>query len=144
MSSPQRSPSPLAWLYPALALLVGVLGAAAVWLAIFLALRSGDWRWCAWLAPLVAIDIALMLRLAAAPAGQARAGVATLATAAAVALSLWMLAATEMARVIGISPLESALRLGPTLAADLLRNGFTVWDWIWLALALPLAWRLAR
>ena len=97
-----------------------------------------------WAFPLAALDMALMLRLAAAPAGRARAMLATLATATAIGLGLWMVASTQMAMLIGITPLESALRLGPVLAGELLRHATDGWDMAMLALSLPLAWWLGR
>ena len=123
-----------------LSLAVGVLGAAAVWVGVFLWLRGT----AAWMAPVAAADMALMLRLAAAPPGRARAALATLGTAAAIAIGLWMVVATQMALLIGITPLESAQRLGPVLAGELLRHGTDGWDVAMLVLSLPLAWRLGR
>jgi hypothetical protein len=112
----------------------------AVWLALSMALRSP----CGWLAPLAALDMALMLRLSAAPAGKLRAALAVLGTAAAIAASYWMIAATQMANLLGLSPLESAQRLGPVLAGELVRHMTSGWDIGFAALALLLAWRLGR
>jgi hypothetical protein len=128
------------WLLPLLAVAVGVLGVTAAWVGLHIVLRTP----VAWMAPIVALDMAWMLRLAAAPAGRGRAALATVATALTIAVSLWMVAATTMARLIGISPLESAQRLGPVLAGELFRHGTDGWDIALLAIALPLAWRLGR
>jgi hypothetical protein len=144
MSATQRSLSPATWLLPALAVVVGVMVTTWVWWVIFLALRGGDWRWCAWFAPVIALDLAWMLRVAAAPPGKARATLALLGTSVGIVLGLWLLTATEMARMMGIRPLESAMRMGPVLAGELLRHGLTAWDVGFLVLALPLAWRLGR
>ena len=130
----------LPWAFPLAALVVGVLGIVAVWVGAFLWLRGP----AAWMAPIAALDMALMLRLAAAPPGRARAMLATLATATAIGLGLWMVASTQMAMLIGITPLESALRLGPVLAGELLRHATDGWDMAMLALSLPLAWWLGR
>ena len=62
----------------------------------------------------------------------------------AIAIGLWMVVATQMALLIGITPLESAQRLGPVLAGELLRHGTDGWDVAMLVLSLPLAWRLGR
>lgn len=134
-STPHRQ-----WLFPAFALSVGVLGAVAVWLGLAITLRST----CAWMAPLAALDMVLMLRLAAAPAGWLRSGVAVLATAAAIAASYWMIVATQMGLLLGLSPMESAQRLGPVLAGELLRHGTDGWDLGLVLLALLIAGRLGR
>ena len=128
------------WIFPLFSLVVGVLGVVAIWVGVYLWLRTP----AAWMGLLAAVDMALMLRLAAAPPGRTRAALATVATATAIAIGLWMVTATQMASLIGISPLESARRLGPVLAGELLRHGTDAWDVAMLALALPLAWRLAR
>ena len=140
MSPTDRSTRPLQWLLPAFALAVGVLGAVAVWLGLAITLRST----CAWVAPLAALDMALMLRLAMAPPGQARAVLAVAGTVAAIAASYWMIVATQMGFLLGLSPMESAQRLGPVLAGELLRHGTDGWDIGLSLLALVLAWRLGR
>ncbi len=128
------------WLLPLLALAIGILGMTAAWLALSMALRSP----CGWLAPVAALDMALMLRLSAAPAGRMRASLAVLGTLAALFTSYWMIAATQMASLLGLTPLESAQRLGPVLAGELTRHGTSGWDIGFAALALVLAWRLGR
>ena len=125
---------------PAFALAVGVLGAVAVWLGLAISLRST----CAWMAPLAALDMALMLRLAMAPPGTARALLAIAGTLVAIAASYWMIVATQMGFLLGLSPMESAHRLGPVLAGELLRHGTNGWDIGLSLLALGLAWRLGR
>lgn len=132
--------SPRHWLLPALALAIGVLGMTAAWLALAMFLRSP----CGWLAPVAALDMAMMLRLAAAPAGWLRATLAVLGTAAAIALSYWMIAAMQMGQLLGLSPLESAQRLGPVLAGELVRHMTSGRDIGFAVLALLLAWRLGR
>src|SRR5688500_13465763 len=109
---------------PAFALAVGVLGVTAAWVGLHMLLRTP----VAWMAPVAALDMALMLRLAAAPPGRTRATLATVGTAVAIATSLWMVAATTMARVLGMSPIESATRLGPVLAGELFRHATSAWD----------------
>jgi hypothetical protein len=140
LAQTHRPDHPLRWLLPAFALMVGVLGAVAVWLGLAITLRST----CAWVAPLAALDMVLMLRLAMAPPGAARAAMALTGTVAAIAASYWMIVATQMGFLLGLSPMESAQRLGPVLAGELLRHGTGGWD-IGLSLtALVLAWRLGR
>jgi hypothetical protein len=112
----------------------------ALWLAIYLQFRTPN----GWLALLAAADMALMLRLAAAPAGRLRAALALAGTAAATLLSYWMMAATQMGLLLGLSPLESSQRLGPVLFGELVRYHASGWDLAWALLALGLAWRLGR
>lgn len=140
MPPSDRPNSSRQWLLPLLALAIGVLGMTAAWLALSMALRSP----CGWLAPVAALDMALMLRLSAAPAGRIRAALAVLGTAAALFTSYWMIAATQMANLLGLTPLESAQRLGPVLAGELVRHMTSGWDIAFAALALVLAWRLGR
>lgn len=112
----------------------------AGWLALAMFLGSP----CGWMAPLVALDMVWMLRLGAAPPGRGRAGLAVAATALVVAASYWLVAASHMGRMLGLSPLESAQRLGPVLAGELTRHAASGWDGAWAILALLLAWRLGR
>lgn len=140
MAPTLRSNPLLPWLLPAFALAVGVLGAVAAWLGLAIMLRST----CAWVAPLAALDMVLMLRLAMAPPGPARAALALAGTVAAIAASYWMIMATQMGFLLGLSPVESAQRLGPVLAGELLRHGTDGWDIGLALLALVLAWRLGR
>jgi hypothetical protein len=122
------------------AVLAGVLGADAVW--VVLAVASG--RPCSWMALLVAVDVALLLRVAGAPPGVARVAVAVLATALAVALAQWLIVATQLGIMLGLQPLDSALRLGPALARQLMRLSLDRGDLAWLLVSLPLAALLAR
>ena len=130
-----RKFSAAGWLMPGVALLVGVLGMSAVWVAV--AILSD--RSCSWLALVAAIDMALLLRLTNAPVGVARALVAVLATAATVALSQWLIAATHLGFELGLEPMASAFRLGKVLAWQLSRLNLSAFDWIFLAASLPLA-----
>jgi len=136
----ERSRAPLSWLLPLAAIAVGILGATAVWTGLHLWLRSP----VAWMAPLAAADMALMLRLVASPPGRWRATLATAATIVAIGFSLWMVAASTMARLLGLSPLEAAQRIGPVLVGDLIRYGTNGFDVALLLISLPLAWRLGR
>ncbi len=140
MTPTHRSSPWWTWLLPGVALAVGVLGAIAAWLAVFMVTK-----WPApWFALLAAADMALMLRLGGAPAGHARAWLAVLGTAVAIAGAAWMIAATQMTAFFALSPLESAQRLGPVLAGELLRHATDGWGRALVLLSLPLAWRLAR
>jgi hypothetical protein len=123
------------WLLPAVALLAGILGTDAAWVA--LSVFSG--RPCSWIAPIAALDLALLLRFAGAPAGGARVAVAVAGTALAVALAQWLIVATQMGIALGLQPVDSAVRLGPALALQFWRLSLDRADLAWMLSALPLA-----
>ncbi|QIL21307.1 hypothetical protein [Thermomonas sp. HDW16] len=129
-ASPRTIPLPALLL-----LLCGCLGFAAAWVLASLALETHG----AWLAPLAALDALLMLKLGHATAGWRRATIATCATATTILIANWGIAATEIGRSMGLLPWDSALRLGPAYAWELIRlaNGTT--DLAWYALALVVA-----
>jgi hypothetical protein len=135
VTRPAPSRPGLPWLLPLAALSIGILGITAVWLALSWTLQGP----VGWLAPVAALDMVLMLRLAGAPPGRRRAALAALGTAVAITLSYWMIAATQMGWLLGLSPLESAQRLGPVLAGELIRHATSTWDLAWAALALLIA-----
>jgi hypothetical protein len=122
------------WLAPALVALAS-LGCAAAW--ILLALASG--RQSSWMAVVAAFDAAILLRIARAPAGAARACTGVLATLATIVLANWGIAAGEMGRSFGMLPWDAAVRMGPHYAWQLgeLANGGA--DRAWLAIALVVA-----
>lgn len=122
------------WLAPAL-LLLATLGCAAAW--ILVALATG--RQSSWMAVVAAIDAAVLLRVARAPAGAARAVAGVAATLATIALANWGIAAGEVGRSVGMLPWEAAIRLGPDYAWTLagLANGTA--DRLWLAAAVAVA-----
>lgn len=118
----------------ALALLaLAVCGVAAAWVLAAFALE----RQCAWLAPVAALDMVLLLRFSRWPAGAGRAAAAVLATALALLLANYGIAAAEMGRSMGMPPWESAFRLGRDYASMLVRlaNGPAEWAWYALGLA---------
>jgi hypothetical protein len=123
------------WLLSGLALAVGILGISAVWLA--LAMLSGSP--CSWLALFAAADMALMLRLTQAPPGGSRRLAAAIATALAIAISQWFIAATYMGESLGLAPLDSASRLGPVLAWAMTVLNLRGMDWALILISLPLA-----
>ncbi|MFT3805923.1 hypothetical protein [Arenimonas sp.] len=132
--------SPFRWLLPCVAALAGCLGFMAVW--TFVAVLSGKAH--AWLALLAAVDIAFMLRLARAPEGRGRIALAVCATALAIAGGLWLIVATRIGLVMGLDPLNSALRLGPVLFEALTRLSLGTLDYALILLSLPLAAWLTR
>lgn len=125
-------PSPL----PALLLLVcGCLGFAAAWVLIAGMLGSQ----VAWLAPLAALDSMLMLRLGRLPRGWKHATWAALATGATILLANWGIAALEIGRSMGLLPWDSALRLGPAYAWELIQLANGPVELAWYAVALVAA-----
>jgi len=122
------------WLAPAL-LALGSLGCAAAW--ILLALSTG--RLCAWMALVAAIDAAVLLRLAREPAGAGRLVAAVLATAITILVAYWGIIATELARTVGVLPVESAVKLGLHHAWTLAALATTQADLAWLGAGLALA-----
>ena len=123
------------WLLPVVALVAGILGISAVWVAV----ATLSDRPCSWLALLAALDMAMLLKLTNAPAGRIRVAAAVIGTAAAVALSQWLVVATQMGISLGMGPLASSLRLGPALAWQLSKLNLVASDWILLLASLLLA-----
>ena len=113
-------------------LALAVAGFAAAWVMAALALE----RQCAWLAPVAALDMILLLRFARSPAGAGRAGMASLGTALTILLANYGIAAAEMGRNMGLLPWASALKLGPDYAGMLMRLANGPAEWAWYALAL--------
>jgi hypothetical protein len=97
-------------------LALGMLGFVSAWVLAALFFE----RQCAWLAPLAAIDMLVLLGIARWPAGAKRAFWACLATALAIAVANFGIAAGELGKSFGLRPWESALMLGPDHAWTLL------------------------
>lgn len=127
------------WIAP-LMLLLGSLCFALVWtlLAIYLD------RQISWMAVVAALDSALLLRLGGMPPGRRRAALALVATLGIILVFNWAMVATQIGIVMGLNPFDSALKLGMHHAQILasLANGGA--DLAWMALALALAWVLAK
>jgi hypothetical protein len=130
---PAHQARPVPWF--ALALLaLGCIGFAAAWAAV--AMLSG--AQCAWMAPLAALDVAWLLRLGGARPGAARMWLGIAGTAVSIVLANWSIVAAHMAGMMGLGFLDSALRLGPSLAWTLswLANGAAGLAWAAAALVL--------
>lgn len=119
---------------------LGCLGFAAAWVLLARALASQ----ASWLAPLAALDVVWMLHLGRVQPGWPRAVLAILSTLAIIALANWGIAATEIGRLMGLLPWESALRLGPDYARQLIQLANSRLDLIWYASGVVLAGVLAR
>ena len=116
-------------------LALGCVGFAAAWTAV--AMLSG--AQCAWMAPLAALDAAWLLRLGGAKPGIARMWLGISATLVTIVLANWSIVAANLAGMMGLDFLGSALRLGPSLAWTLsgLANGLA--ELAWMAVAVVLA-----
>jgi hypothetical protein len=127
------APAVVPWL-AFLLLLIGTTGFAAAWVLL------ASWRdqQCSWMAVLAALDAVLLVRLARMPGGWLRATCAGLATAFAIALANWGIAAAQMGKPMGLLPWESMGKLGPVLAWVLVShaNGPGDLAWLWVALVL--------
>ena len=87
------------------------------------------------MALLAALDVILVLRLAGMPAGAPRAALALVATAVICGLSLWGIVATQLGFALGLTPWDSALKLGLHHGWTLLMLAMTPLDWIALLAA---------
>ena len=119
---------------------LGCLGFAAAWVLLARALQSQ----ASWLAPLAALDVAWMLHLGRVRPGWTRTALAMVSTVAVIALANWGIAATEIGRSMGLLPWESALRLGPNYARELIQLANSRLDLAWYAISVVLAGILAR
>lgn len=137
VSSPAGRPHH--WLWPLL-LLLGSITIAVAWLLVALATGTQ----ASWMAVLAALEAAWMLRLGTFRAGRGRVVIAIAATVLIAAAANWGIAAAYMGGPMGLTPWESALRMGPHLAWTLstLANGLG--ELLWLMIAVLVAWRAAR
>ena len=129
----------LPWLAPAL-LVLGSTGFAAAWVLLA---WSRD-RQCSWMAVLAALDAAVLLRLSRMRPGWPRALLATLATAATIALANWGIAAAQMGKPMGLPPWQALGRIGPEFAWLLAGMVNQPVDLAWLLAALVFALVLGR
>ena len=119
---------------------LGVAGFAAAW--VLVAAATG--RQSSWMALLAALDAALLLRIGGMAPGARRAAWAVGATGATIVLANWGIVAAGIGRLLGLAPLDSALKLGTGLAWTVARllNGPA--DLAWLAASLAVAALAAR
>ena len=113
MSAPP--PQPQGRPFPVFALVLvalGSAGVAAAWIAA--AMLTGSQ--CSWMAVVAALDAAWLLRLAGATPGTGRMLAGVLSTLAAIALAHWGIVSAHLAGMMGLGFVDTALRLGPSLA----------------------------
>ncbi|MFI8717111.1 hypothetical protein ACIGHF_04395 [Stenotrophomonas sp. NPDC077464] len=135
-SAPARS---YAWLWPPLFLL-GVVTATLAWLVI--ALLSG--RQAGWMAVLAALELGFMLRLGKLQAGPLRVGLTVGFTVLVALAANWAIASAYLGGSLGLDPWNSALRMGPFMAATLIQLANGVAEWLWLGVGLVVGWWIAR
>ena len=82
-----------------------------------------------------ALDVLVVLRLAGMPPGTPRAVLALVATAVICGVSLWGIVATQLGFALGLTPWDSALKLGLHHGWTLLMLAMTPLDWIALLAA---------
>ena len=115
-------------------LLLGAAGFIALWTT--LSLTTGGQH--GWMAILAALDVALMLRLGRWPRGRGRIIAAVAGTAVVIVATQWLVIAGQLGRMLGLTPLQSAIKLGTHHAWTLaqLANGLLELAMVALALAL--------
>ena len=116
-------------------LLLGIAGFVALW--SMLSLSTG--RQHGWMAVLGALDVVLMLRLGRWPAGPGRVLAALAGTAVVVVAANWLVIAGQLGRMLGLTPLQSALKLGSHHAWTLAQLANGAMDVVMVALALLVA-----
>jgi hypothetical protein len=114
---------------------LGSTGVAAAWVAASMIAQSQ----CAWMAVVAALDAAWLLRLAGAPRGNGRMLAGLASTVVAIALAHWGIVSAHLAGMMGLGFVDTALRLGPTLAWTLSTLANTGSDLAWLAAGLVVA-----
>ncbi len=135
-SAPARSAH---WLWPPL-LLLGVVTATLAWLVI--ALLSG--RQVGWMAVLAALELGFMLRLGRLQAGALRVGLTVAFTLVVALAANWGIASAYLGGSLGLDPWNSALRMGPFMAATLIQLANGVGEWLWLGVGLAVGWWVAK
>lgn len=136
---PRPATARRAWLWLPL-LLLGMATTVVAWTS--LALITGGQH--GWAALLVALEMALMLRLGGIRPGWGRALLAVAATVLVVAAVHWGIASGHIGAQMGLSPWQAAPKMGPryVLTLSQLANGRL--DLLFLALAPLLALRAGR
>jgi len=127
------------WLWPPL-LLLGSLTIAIAWLLA--ALSTGTQA--GWMAVVAALEATWMLRLGGLRGGKPRLFIALLATLLIALAANWGIAAAWIGGPMGLTPWESALRMGPHLAWTLIGLTNGPMEILWLGIGLLLATWLAR
>ncbi|MDY1035265.1 hypothetical protein [Stenotrophomonas sp. CFBP8980] len=134
MPSPAVRTRTVSWLWPVM-YLIGAGTALLAW--VFFALMTG--RQLGWMAVVVALELLFMLRLGTLRGGVLRALLVAGGTLGVTALAWWSIASAWLGGSMGLTPWESALRMGPHLAWTLVGLANVTADWLWLPVALVFA-----
>ncbi|MFC6840017.1 hypothetical protein [Xanthomonas theicola] len=127
------------WLWPLL-LCLGCFTALITWLLVALGLG----RQSGWMAVLVALEVAWMLRMGTLPRGRLRIVVAVAATALVIVAANWGIAAAHMGAALGLDAWDSSLKLGARYAWTLSMLANRPGDLLWLCIGLAVAYVSAR
>jgi len=119
--------------------LLGLLQ-SLIWIGLAFYLGSQ----CAWMALVLGVTAALSLRLGGMARGSARMLWAVAFTAIGVAWANWGIVVLQMGATMGVTPQESAVKLGAHLALTLLGLATAPLDYVLLALGLVVAAIAAR
>ena len=117
--------------------MLGGLSFIFIWilLALYLNGQAG------WMALLAAVDVVLMLRFGGMPRSVGRCVLATAATIGMIVLANWGIAATQIGFAMGLTPWESAVKLGLAYAWTLSQLANSPLDLVCMAVAvISAAW----
>jgi hypothetical protein len=131
---------PATWLLVLACSIIAALGLAAVWMGLGLYFRG----LCAWMLVVVALDSALVLRLAGVPSGRTRLSLVAALTVATAALAAVLITASQIGLSMGLPPQEALGRISPGLVSLFLQSQLGPLDALWLLAALVIGWWLGR
>jgi hypothetical protein len=127
-------------LLPLALLAIGIPGVIALWSIVAYASDSR----AGWMALVVALDAALLLRIGRYPAGNERVLLALLTTLLGVLAGYWLVAALPISEAMGQLPVVAAGHMGWDFAWTVIRLGNTPLDWACAGIALLMAAWLTR
>lgn len=126
--------------WPLTLLFAGGLAFAGIWvlLSLYLGHQAG------WMAVLAAIDAALLLRIGGMTAGGTRMLLAIVGTLGIIAVANWAIVATQLGMMMGLTPWDSALKLGFHHAWTLASLANSTADLVWMGVGVMVAALLGR
>lgn len=119
---------------------VAVAGASAIWLGVAVILRSN----AGWMAVVVALDAALLLRLAGLRPGARRAIWAIAITLTTIVAAAFLVATARIGMDMGIRPAEAVSKMSLGLSWLWVQSNSGWPEALWVAVAVGVAWRLGR
>jgi len=129
-----------AWLLVLACSIVAALGLAAVWMGLGLYFRG----LCGWMLVIVAIDAALVMRLAGVPPGGRRLALVAILVLLTTALAAALITASQIGLSMGLPPQEALGRISPGLVSLFFQSQIQPIDALWLLAALTMGWWLGR